>query len=295
MSLPSRTMGSDRGDSSRVGLRLRQIADGRRLSPAQRRIVRFLLERGDEVVFLTSIDIADAVGVSQPSVTRLAFALGFDGFPEFREELRDALREDASVAHPGAARNPVQRLVDAEIRGLELLAEQLADLTALDRVGAALAASQPLPIVGLRVSAPLAQYVGYFAAKVMPDVRVLVHGGSVLVDQLTRAADAGAGWLLAIALPRYPRELTDALLWARAQGLRVALVTDQAAGPLGELADEVLTAPVGSDFAFDCQSGPAVLCAALLQTMLDALPTAQQAHLEQFELTAASRRVFLAD
>ena len=66
-------------------------------------------------------------------------------------------------------------------------------------------------------------------------------------------------------------------------------------GPLCALADEVLTAPVGSQFVFDSHAGPAVLCAALLQAMLDALPTGQQAHLDQFEAAAARRRVFLAD
>ena len=183
--------GRQHGEVSRVGIRLREIFHGRRLSPAQRRIARFLLERGDEVVFLTSIDIADAVGVSQPSVTRFAFALGFEGFPEFREELRDSVRSEAVAPAPGSARSALQRLVDGEIRGLETLAEQLADSSALERVGSALAASRPLPILGLRVSAPLAQHVGYFAAKVLPDVRVLDHGGSDLADRLAGGGRRG--------------------------------------------------------------------------------------------------------
>jgi DNA-binding MurR/RpiR family transcriptional regulator len=280
-------------EPSRVSARMREICEGRRLSPAQRRIARFLLDRGDEVVFLSSVDIADAVGVSQPSVTRFAFALGFDGFPEFRQALRNSLRGETAHLPEGHSRNAIQRLVDAEIRGLETLADELADLTKLERVSAALAASRPLPILGLRVSSPLASYVGYFAAKVLPDVRVLTQAGSSLADQIARSADAGAQWLLAIGLPRYPRDLGEALTWARERGLKVALITDQPVGPLCELADEVLAAPVGTDFAFDCHSGPAVLCSALLHMMLEALPTGQQALLEEFEVTAAKRRVFL--
>jgi DNA-binding MurR/RpiR family transcriptional regulator len=284
-----------RVDASRVSARLRELFRGHRLSPAQRRIARFLTDRGDDVVFLTSVDIAREVGVSQPSVTRFAFALGFDGFPEFRDALRDLVRADAAQPPVNRHRNPIQALVDTEIRDLEVLADSLADLTALERVSAALAGSRPLPVLGLRVSAPLAHYLGYFAAKVLPDVRVLDQAGSVLTDQISRAADAGATWLLAIALPRYPRDLHDALTWARRCGLQVALLTDQPMGRLADQADEVLTAPVGSDFAFDSQAGPAVLCAALLHTMLESLPKEQQAALERFEQVAAERRMFLPD
>lgn len=282
-------------DPSPVAARLREIFRGHRLSPAQRRIARFLLEHSDEAVFLTSIDIAERVGVSQPSVTRFAFALGFEGFPEFRAELRSSARTFSGRPVGAAARNPIQTLVDSEIRDLELLRDSLADLTTLERIGQALAGSRPLPILGLRVSAPLAHYVGYFAAKVHPDVRVLDYAGSALEDGLSRAVDAGATWLLAIGLPRYPRDLSDGMTWARDRGLRIALVTDQPIGDLVDLADEVVTAPVSADFAFDSQAAPSVLCAALLQTMLAALPREQQARLDEFERTAAERRIFLTD
>lgn len=282
-------------DGARVTARLRELYAGHRLSPAQRRIARYLLDTAEEAVFLTSIDIAKAVGVSQPSVTRFAFALGFEGFPEFRENLRDLVRAEGSAPPRPAGRNRVQLLLDEESRALARMADNLTDLSALERVAAELGGSRPLPVLGLRVSAPLAQYVGYFAAKVLPDVRVLVHGGSGLVDQLTRAADAGASWLLALGLPRYPQELFDALVFARGRGLRIALLTDQGLGPLADLADELLVAPVNSDFAFDSPAAPAAMCAALLHTMLESLPTEQQAALEEFEAIAADRRVFLLE
>lgn len=274
------------------GLRL-LLAD-HRLSPAQRRIARYLLEHPDEAAFLSTVDLAERVGVSQASVTRFAFALGFDGFPEFRAALR-ALVLDRRTPDRGEQLNDLQLLVDSEIRNLRVLRDALADPAPLREAAALLAASRPLPVVGLRVSAPLAHLFGYFAAKVHLDVRVLDRSGSLLEDGLARAADAGAGCVLAFALPRYPRELRDALRWAGQVGLRTVLVTDQHINPLAEHADLVLTAPVSSDFAFDSHAASTALCAALLHTMLAALPTEQQASLERFEVSAAQRRVFLAD
>ena len=65
------------------------LLDGRRLSPAQRRIGQFLIDHHAEVVFMSSVDLAERVGVSQPSVTRFAAALGFTGYPDLREKLKE--------------------------------------------------------------------------------------------------------------------------------------------------------------------------------------------------------------
>ncbi|MDF2705114.1 MurR/RpiR family transcriptional regulator [Nonomuraea muscovyensis] len=280
-------------DASRVAARLRELVEGHRLSPSQRRIARYLLDRPEQAVFLTSVDIAEAVGISQPSVTRFAFALGFTGFPEFRDHLRAALRDGQEPAAEPAL-NPLQAMVNSEIRNLELLRDSLAD-TRLAEVAARLAASRPLPVVGLRVSAPLAHLFGYLAAKAHPDVRVIDTPGSTLEDRLSRAAQAGASWTLAFGLPRYPRELREGLIWARRAGLRVALVTDHSVGALAEHADVVLTAPVSSQFAFDSQAAPSVLCAALVHSMVYALPTEEQSSIEEFENSAAERRLFLPE
>ncbi|MFC4585367.1 MurR/RpiR family transcriptional regulator [Sphaerisporangium corydalis] len=284
-------------DGSRVGVCLRELLEGHRLSPSQRRIARHLLERPHEAVFLSSVDIAEAVGTSQPSVTRFAFALGFNGFPEFRDHLRAALRdgEGGGPAVKATGLNPVQAMVDSELRNLERLRDTLGDPGPLAEVAAELAASRPLPVIGLRVSAPLARFFGYLAAKAHPDVRVIDTAGSTLEDRLSRARAAGATCVLAFGLPRYPRELRDGLAWARRAGLRVALVTDQPVNALAEHADVVLTAPVSSQFAFDSQAAPSVLCAALVHSMVYALPAHEQASIEEFENSATERRLFLPD
>ncbi|KAB8180925.1 MurR/RpiR family transcriptional regulator [Microbispora catharanthi] len=281
-------------DATRIVANLRTLFDGHRLSPSQRRIARYLLDNAQEAVFFTSADLAARAGVSQPSVTRFAAALGFRGFPEFREALRTSVFGDRPPVATDDRYNEIQELVDSEIRDLERLRDGLADPGQLRRVAAQLARSSPLLVMGLRISAPLAHLFGYLAEKVLPDVRVLDVPGSILEDRLSRAAESGAAWVLAIGLPRYPRELEQGLVWARRVRLKVALVTDQPVGRLTDLADEVLLAPVSSGFAFDSHAGPTVLCTALLHTMLDTLAAEGQARLEAFDDRAAERQVFFA-
>ncbi|MEW9528079.1 MurR/RpiR family transcriptional regulator [Microbispora sp. NPDC049125] len=312
-----------------AGSRLLRLFEGRRLTPAQRRIAHCLVQHAAEAPFLSSVEVAELAGVSQPSVTRFATALGFDGYPGLRRRLREvgvtappagsaggpAHDPAGNPWHPprtGAPPNELQRAVLAEIENLRSLAGLLADPEPVARAARLLAASRPLPVLGLRAAAAQAAGFAYFAAKVHPDVRLLDEGGSMLDDRIEQAATAGATALLCFALPRHPAELVSALTTAKDAGLSVVTVADSLAEPvnpdvaglpngqtsgetggeLGTLSDVLLTAAVGTGLVFDTACAPMLLGRVLLERMCDELPGAQS-RLEAFELSAARRGLFL--
>ena len=270
--------------------RLLDLFHGVRLTPTQRRIAHCLVRHAGAAAYLSAAEVAELAGVSQPSVTRFAMALGHDGYPALRRRLRELTVTGS--AEP-AAGNALQRAVHAERDNLDRLAAQLADAGRVAEVGKLLAASRPLPVLGLRAAAPLAAYFAYFAAKVHPDVRVLDDGGSMLVDRLDQAAAAGATALLAFVLPRYPRETLDALREARDAGLTVVAITDSPVSPATEHAQVVLPAAVGADLVFDLHTAPMTLAMVVLQAICDAAPAETQNRLEAFESSAARRQLFL--
>ncbi|GAB2693922.1 MurR/RpiR family transcriptional regulator [Kitasatospora kifunensis] len=274
--------------------RLLELFDGHRLTPTQRRIAHALVRHAAEAPFLSSVEVAELAGVSQPSVTRFAVALGYDGYPALRKRLRDlGVGEAAAPETPAeVVRNEHQQAVLAEIAHLRRLAELLADPEPIVRAARVLAASRPLPVLGLRAASAQARGFAYFAAKVHPDIRLLDEGGSMLVDRIEQAAAAGASALLCFALPRYPRELMDALTVARGCGLTVLTVADSAFAPVASLSDLLLPAEVGTGLVFDTACAPMVLGRVLLQSMCDELPGAE-ARLESIEQSAAARGLFL--
>lgn len=279
------------GSVATPGDRLLDLFQGVRLTPTQRRIAHFLVQHGPSAAYLSAAEVAELAGVSQPSVTRFAMALGHDGYPALRRRLRDLTRTPR-----GGRPNPdneLQQAVRAEIENLDRLADQFADRNRVAAAGRLLAASRPLPVLGLRAAAPLAAYFAYFAAKVHPDVRVLDDGGSLLTDRLEQATEAGATALLALVLPRYPREALDALRDARTAGLTVVAITDSPVSPASEHADVVLPAAVGAQLVFDLHTAPMALSMVLLQAICDAAPTETQRRLEAFEASATRRQLFL--
>ncbi|MFC9595692.1 MurR/RpiR family transcriptional regulator [Streptomyces sp. NPDC056944] len=269
--------------------RLQALFEGHRLTPTQRRIAHCMVRRAADVPFLSSVELAELAGVSQPSVTRFAVALGFDGYPALRKHLRESM---PAAAEEASGHNEYQQAVLAEIENLRHLAGLLADPAPVERAGRLLAGSRPLPVLGLRAASSQARGFAYFAAKVHPDVRLLDEGGSMLTDRIDAAVRAGATALLCFALPRHPREVVEALEYARAAGLAVVTVAESAFAPVAAHSDLLIPAAVGTGLAFDTACAPMLLGRVLLEAMADELPDAQ-ARLEEFDTKAAARGLFV--
>ncbi len=276
---------------------LRTLFDHPRLSPGQRRIAQYLIEHITEAAFLSITDLAERVGVSQPSVTRFAGAVGFSGYPALRERLQ-AIALGSLAGGPAAEENganELQSAVDAEIENLENMRRDFADPDQVIDIGRRLSQSTPLTILGLRISASLAEYFAYAARRIHPDVRLVTHGGSVAYDALLQSREAGGTWVLAFSMPRHAQETLTAVRVARSAGLKVALITDLALGPVADTADIVFATGTGSRLVFDSYAAPGVMASALLQAMTDADPERTQARLEDYEHISDQHQFFLRD
>lgn len=272
------------------------LLDGRRLSPAQRRIAHYLLENLPEVAFLSSMELAERAGVSQPSVTRFAAALGFSGYPDLRAALRPiALRvPDTGINAERVAGNELHSALESDQANLAALHRYAADPAYLARLGSDLAASEPLSVVGLRMSGPVASYFAYGAARIHPDVRVIDTPGSPAHEALLQASAAGGTWLVAFVLPRYAAESVLLLRSAQELGLKTAVVTDVPLVPFAESADVLLPVGVGSRSVFDSHAAPMAFAALLLQALADAAPERTQERLEAYEALAEARGFYVS-
>jgi DNA-binding MurR/RpiR family transcriptional regulator len=256
------------------------------LSPKQRLIARYVTDHPQEVGFLSSTQLAVETNASQSSVTRLAISLGFRGYSDFQDRVRSLLLEAAPQLSDAVGESKVKLAIDREIRNLAGFREAMGDPTRIVELGESFAGSSPLVVLGIRASASLAEYFGYLARMVHPDVRIVTAGGSVAIDTLARSHQAGASWLLGFLLPRYPMEAFSALEFASELGYKIAIVTDAAQEPLMSIASTLITAPMDSKLVFGSQVAPALLASLLVESLCDANPTRARQCLEAFEARA---------
>jgi len=284
-------MTADSSDADRLPEDPRLWFFAKRLSPAQRRIAQFLSENVAEAGYLSSQAVADRVGVSQASVSRLATALGLDGWASMRRQFRAAaLAGEPRTDAPPA--NKFRHAILSEVRNLEVLAAILADDAPVTEAGRDLACSEPLVVIGLRASAAVAEYFAWFAAKIHPDVRGVTGSQGSGRDVLAQARAQGAAWAIVFLLPRRPRDTLDLMRWAARIGMRLLVVTQNADAAVHNLADKVFDVPLGTELVFDSQLAPFALAATLLQAMADANPRYAQTRLDDFEAMARQERLF---
>src|SRR5437762_11068640 len=107
-------------------VRLIGLFQGVRLTPTQRRIAQCLVEHASAAAYLSSGELAELAQVSQPSVTRFAMAVGYDGYPALRRAMRELVTNGPggsgqTETADDARRNELQRAVAAEIDNLRHL------------------------------------------------------------------------------------------------------------------------------------------------------------------------------
>ncbi|MGJ6126943.1 MurR/RpiR family transcriptional regulator [Mycolicibacterium sp. Y3] len=263
-----------------------------RLSPAQRRIARYIVDHRDSAAFLTSESIARQVGVSQPSVSRFAAALGYTRFSDFKRGLQKWAHLEMSNRAPQTEDvSPLDEAISAEIANLQWLSNSgLGEQ--LTRVGAAIMSSHPLPVVGLRVSRSFAEHFAYLGAKVHPGITVIDRGDTQAKETIARALGQGASWCLFFILPRYPREACELVRYARQIGLKVAVLSDESFATVRHETDELITVKVGSGLLFDTSAAINIVSSALLHAMADSSPGRAQEGLERFDGHAVELNVF---
>lgn len=263
---------------------------GQRLTPAHRRIAQQMIENSGQLGFLSSMELAELANVSQPSVTRFAVALGFDGYLEMRKYLRTV--QAAPDVPVEIQSNRYQAALLAEAANLTELAQGFASDELIDTFGKVLAKSKPLAILGLRASSGLATQFAYFAAKVHPDIRLLASGGSLIEDQIEQCYVAGGRTMLVFMMPLYPRETLKAVELARNSGMKIALVADAGFSDHEGVADYLLTPRVNSRLVFDSHAAASALVSVLLDSMCTHMNGDAQKRLDAIDRSSKRRKVF---
>ena len=92
-----------------------------RLTPTERRISAMLLQDPTLLAFGTVSDLADRVGTSRPSIVRFAGKLGFDGYTDLQNWIRDDLTQQLSspshrIRQGDGASSAMRNSIEAAVR-----------------------------------------------------------------------------------------------------------------------------------------------------------------------------------
>ena len=245
--------------------RLKDGADG--YSANQRVLARYVLAHYRTVAFDTVARLAEDSGVSEATIVRFAKALGYDGYPAFQQEIQHLVRAELrgierfrrSAVKKLPARTPLDLVAEKERSNIDALHDGF-DTQAFSRALALLHRGTEIVVVGTRSTAPLAMHLAFALNKIGCKVAAVTTIASATYEMLDRI-DARA-CIVVIGFPRYLRELTALLDFAKARNLATLTITDSAFSPLQGQVSLYAPAESVSFVGFHC--APLVLINALL-------------------------------
>lgn len=242
------------------------------MSPQLRKAASYVLDNPHEVGVASIRELADAASVKPNTLVRMARAVGFEGYEDFRQPFRQALREKRED-FPDKARW-LQEVASGGEHG-RLLGEMAASafdnvqelftcITVDDIKSAAetIINARTTYVLGMGLGYALAHNFAYLGNMALDNVVAIPHDGSLPVDDLARAGKGDV--LVAMTFQPFRSEVVQSVRAAREQDVTIIGLSDSLTSPILLDADQGFVIPTDSPQFFTSTVGPA----AFLETLM---------------------------
>ncbi len=262
-----------------------------RLGKRSRQVLAALVGAPQQAAVSSISDLAERLGVSPSTLSRLAQRLGFEGFAGLQAVFRRHVTEGKHFYSDQVSRLLEGEQDDDALGRLTRLGRQesanMGDLVAgldgeaLIRAARRLVEARRVRIHGRRQFASLASFMAYGLGMLRPDAAPLDAAGHGVADALAQL-DEGDVLVVMSAFPYTPSVVTAAEVAAR-QGVPVIALTDATSSPLARVADERFAVPNHSLFFSNGMCAFMLLVEGLLSEAAGLLGEAGLASLERRE------------
>jgi DNA-binding MurR/RpiR family transcriptional regulator len=210
------------------------------LTPKGRILADFIVQNPRQAVFLKTRELAASCGVSEATVVRFVAQLGYGGYSDFIQELREVVDTEltlldrvelVSKSGPGAER--MGKVVNEEIDNLKNFYQKL-DLEAVAQAVEHLIKSPQICVIGSRLSYTFAYYLGWSLTKIRGNIRILRGSDSTTIDWLATAPKDSL--VVMFATSRYPNELIRIAKLVRRLNLQLIVISDNNLCPVNQFA-----------------------------------------------------------
>jgi len=218
-----------------------------KFSKGQKLIANYIINHYDKAAFMTAAKLGEVVGVSESTVVRFADEIGYDGYPRLQKVLQELIKSKlTSVQRIEVSANRINEenilksVLNSDMEKLKITMDEI-DRDSFNVVVEKILKAKKIYILGVRSSAPLASFLGFYFNLIFDNVR-LVHTTSVseMFEQIIRAGDDDV--VIGISFPRYSKRTTKAMQLVKNQGATVIAITDSRQSPLALHADHSLIA-----------------------------------------------------
>ena len=220
---------------------------------ARKKVVTFLLHKPEEAAFMTIEGLAAVSGVSAGMVSRTVREMGFNGFADMQNQIRQVVRKNITpstrirrIRQDGTI--SFREVVRWEMKNMAQLVKLNSEDT-IYRAATMLANAPAVHVLGLRSSFAPAYSLAFGLGQIRQYVYLMDLSSGLLAEQAKRVARDDL--MVLISFPRYVRESLLMAQEAKAAGCEIMAITDSFSSPLTMQADIALLAPFESSSFFN--------------------------------------------
>jgi len=213
------------------------------LSPGQKKIAEFLVDHQEDAVLKTAFQLGKKVGVSETTVIRFSYALGFRGFSDMQDMIRQewlATTKQHSTQHFQIQNKHTEvdvyaEVIERESQILQLLLNQL-NKESIDQAIEQLIQADRVYIGGFGASFAAAHWLYYSLSQLRENVFLSKH---VLPEQLCELKEGSAA--IVFSFPRYTKDSLKLAELVKKQHAKLISITDRQLSPIGQISDITIT------------------------------------------------------
>lgn len=207
------------------------------------------------LISITSIrSMANGAGVKPNTLVRMARALDFEGYEDFRRPFREQVmrgREDfpdrarwlQSLSKGGKLASLYSQMASTSIENIEGLFSSTS-ATEIKKLADAIVKARTTYVLGVGFASSIARNFAYLAGMAVGGVVAIPREGSLPVDGLVRAEKGDI--LIAMTFKPYRREIVEAVDAARSYGMKIVGISDSPASPILIRADHRFVIPTNT-------------------------------------------------
>ncbi|MFO7611655.1 MAG: MurR/RpiR family transcriptional regulator [Clostridia bacterium] len=238
-------------------------------SKSRKRIANFILDNFDSAPFMTAAKLANVVDTSESTVVRFAVELGFEGYPEMAKAMQEqALHSLTAVQRLKMANETIDRndvlksVLKADISRIKETMDDI-DKGTFNRIVDKLLSANKIYILGVRSSAALAMYTGFYFNLIFDNVHLLsTTSASEIFEHLLSASEGDV--MVGISFPRYSKRTSKAMEYMGKKGAYVVAISDSVNSPIAKWADSTLIARSDMTSFVDSLTAPLSVINALI-------------------------------
>ena len=243
------------------------------LSKSHKKIAQYISEHYDKAAFMTASKLGSIVGISESTVVRFAYELGYDGYPQFQNALQGLIKNKLTTVQRMEItsskleeKNILKSVIQSDIEKLRATLDSV-DNDTFSAVVEAISNADNIYILGARTCSSVASFLGFYLNMISDNVRTIAtNSASETFEQIYRVCERDV--VIAISYPRYSVRTLNAVKYAANKGSTIVAITDSVESPITNYATHSLIAECDMTNFVDSLVAPLSLCNALIAALV---------------------------